>query len=89
VRTAVLSASAVVLALSSRYRRWPEARWLAYPVLVSVGVKLVFEDFPHGRPVTLFLALGLVGGALIAVSKLMRRGKVGAPVTAGDGAAVA
>jgi len=84
VRTAVLSASAVVLALSSRYRRWPEARWLAYPVLVSVGIKLVFEDFPHGRPVTLFLALGLVGGALIAVSKLMRRGKAGTRATAGD-----
>jgi hypothetical protein len=87
VRTGVLSASAVVLALSSGYRRWPEARWLAYPVLVSVGVKLIFEDFPHGRPVTLFLALGLVGGALIAVSKLMRKRKARVPAPAGAGAA--
>lgn len=71
LRTAVLAAAAVTLALSSRYKRWPEARWLAYPVLVTVGVKLVFEDFPSGRPATLFMALALVGGALILVARLL------------------
>ncbi len=71
LRTTVLAAASVTLALSSRYRRWPEARWLAYPVLVAVGVKLVFEDFPHGRPATLFIALALVGGALILVARLL------------------
>lgn len=71
LRTAVLAAAAVTLAISSRYKRWPEARWLAYPVLVAVGVKLVFEDFPHGRPATLFMALALVGGALILVAKFL------------------
>ncbi|MGD8482685.1 MAG: DUF2339 domain-containing protein [Gammaproteobacteria bacterium] len=76
IRTAVLSAAAVTLAFSSRYRRWPEAWWLAYPVLAGVGVKLVFEDFPNGRPVTLFVALALVGGALILVAKLLpKRGR--------------
>ena len=74
LRTTILAASAITLALSSRYKRWPEARWLAYPVLVAVGVKLLVEDFPNGRPVTLFMALALVGGALILVSKLMPRG---------------
>lgn len=73
LRTAVLTISAVTLALSSRHKRWPEARWLAYPVLVLVGVKLIFEDFPHGRPLTLFFALALVGGALIVVARLLRR----------------
>lgn len=73
LRTGVLAASAVALALSSRYRRWPEARWLPYPVIAAVGLKLVMEDFPNGRPVTLFLALALVGGALILVSKLLQR----------------
>ena len=48
LRTTILAASAITLALSSRYKRWPEARWLAYPVLVAVGFKLVFEDFPNG-----------------------------------------
>jgi hypothetical protein len=71
LRTAVLAAAAVTLAISSRYKRWPEARWLAYPVLVTVGVKLVFEDFPHGRPATLFMALALVGGALILVARFL------------------
>jgi hypothetical protein len=73
LRTAVLAAASVTLALSSRYRRWPEARWLVYPVLVLVGVKLFLEDFPNGQPVTLFIALGLVGSALMLVAKLLSR----------------
>lgn len=73
LRTAVLSISSVTLALSSRYKRWPEARWLVYPVLLLVGVKLFLEDFPNGQPVTLFVALALVGSALILVAKLLSR----------------
>jgi len=73
LRTIVLTMSAVTLALSSRHKRWPEARWLVYPVLVLVGIKLIFEDFPNGRPLTLFIALALVGGALILVARLLRR----------------
>ena len=73
IRTAVLSAASVTLALSSRFRRWPEARWLVYPVLFLVGVKLLFEDFPNGQPVTLFVSLALVGGALLLVAKLLSR----------------
>lgn len=73
LRTAVLAISAVTLSLSSRHKRWPEARWLAYPVLLLVGTKLLFEDFPHGRPLTLFLTLGLVGAALMAVTRLLFR----------------
>lgn len=73
LRTAVLSISSVTLALSSRHQRWPEARWLVYPVLVLVGIKLFLEDFPNGRPVTLFVALALVGSALILVARLLGR----------------
>lgn len=73
LRTAVLSISSVTLALSSRHQRWPEARWLVYPVLVLVGIKLFLEDFPNGQPVTLFVALALVGSALILVAKLLGR----------------
>jgi len=73
LRTAVLSISSVTLALSSRYPRWPEARWLVYPVLILVGIKLFLEDFPNGQPVTLFVALALVGSALIFVAKLLGR----------------
>jgi hypothetical protein len=77
LRTAVLSASSVTLALSSRHKRWPEARWLVYPVLVLVGVKLFLDDFRHGQAVTLFIALALVGSALILVAKLLGRVKPG------------
>ena len=78
LRTAVLVGSAVTLSLSSRHKRWPEARWLAYPVLLLVGIKLIGEDFPNGRPLTLFIALALVGGALIVVAKLLRRDRAAA-----------
>lgn len=73
IRTAVLSAASVTLALSSRHWRWPEARWLVYPVLVLVGIKLFVEDFPNGQPVTLFIALGFVGTALLIVAPLLKR----------------
>jgi hypothetical protein len=73
LRTALLSISSVTLALSSRHRRWPEARWLVYPVLVLVGIKLFIEDFPNGQPATLFVALAFVGSALLIVAKLLRR----------------
>ena len=61
----------MTLALSSRHPRWPEARWLVYPVLVLVGIKLFMEDFPNGVPGTLFVALAFVGGALILVTHLL------------------
>ena len=73
LRTAVLSASSVTLALSSRFPRWPEARWLVYPVLILVAIKLFVEDFPNGQPATLFVALAFVGSALLLVARLIRR----------------
>jgi len=76
LRTAVLAASSVTLAFSSRYKRWPEARWLVYPVLILVGFKLLLEDFPNGEPVTLFVAFALVGGALILVARLLSRDQI-------------
>jgi len=78
LRTAVLSAASVTLALSSRFKRWPEARWLVYPVLLLVGVKLLLEDFPNGQPASLFVALALVGSALLLVAKLLSRDKAAA-----------
>lgn len=73
LRTSVLSVASVALAVSSRHRRWPEARWLVYPVLMLVGIKLFVEDFPNGQPVTLFIALALVGSALLLVARLLKR----------------
>jgi hypothetical protein len=68
----VLAAAAVTLALSSRHWRWPEARWLVYPVLMLTGVKLFVEDFPNGQPASLFVALGCVGTALLLTARILR-----------------
>ncbi len=73
LRTAVLSVSGVTLALSSRYRRWPEARYLVYPVLVLVCIKLFVEDFPLGHPGSLFVGLGFIGSALLVAAPLLKR----------------
>jgi hypothetical protein len=73
LRTAVLSVASVTLALSSRFARWPEARWLVYPLLVVVGIKLFAEDFPHGQAATLFVALAFVGSALLLTARLLKR----------------
>jgi len=75
LRTAVLTVASVTLALSSQHPRWPEARWLVYPVLVLVGIKLFVEDFPNGEPMTLFVALAFVGSALLLVNPLMTKDK--------------
>ncbi|MDH4314164.1 MAG: DUF2339 domain-containing protein [Gammaproteobacteria bacterium] len=79
LRTAVLSVSSVTLALSSRFKRWPEARWLVYPVLILVAIKLFLEDFPNGQPASLFVALVFVGGALLLVARLLNRDKLTGP----------
>ncbi len=93
IRTAVLVAGAVALALLGRSPAWPEAGWLAYPVLALTGLKILFEDVPRGRPATLFVSFGLYGAALIVVPRLRgRRSPPGTPPPLhgpGDGSAPA
>jgi hypothetical protein len=72
-RTAVLAVLAVALAWAGRRWLLQELTWLVYPLLVGGGLKLLWEDFPNGEPVTMFLALALYGGALIVTPRLMRR----------------
>ncbi len=72
-RTAVLAILAVALAWAGRRWLLQELTWLVYPLLVGGGVKLLWEDFRHGEPVTLFIAFALYGGALIVTPRLMRR----------------
>jgi hypothetical protein len=72
VRTAVLAGLALVLAWSGRRWSLPELTWLVYPLLGAGALKLLLEDLRQGRPATLFVALALYGGALIATPRLMR-----------------
>jgi hypothetical protein len=73
IRTAVLASGALALAWTGRHDRYREAAWLLYPVLTAGGIKLLLEDMPQSKPATLFMALALYGGALIAAPRLTRR----------------
>ncbi|MFL6198069.1 MAG: hypothetical protein ACJ76J_02730 [Thermoanaerobaculia bacterium] len=74
VRTAVLTAVALLLGWAARWPRFREAGWLVYPTLLLAAVKLLAEDFPQGRPATLFVALALCGLAFIFAPRMARRG---------------
>lgn len=75
VRTAVLTAVALLLGWVSRRQAFREAAWLVYPTLGLAVLKLAVEDFPNGRPVTLFLALALCGVAFIFAPRLARQAR--------------
>jgi hypothetical protein len=79
VRTIVLSAAAVVLALLGRRARFQQLAWLVYPVLILCGVKLLVQDLPQGRAATLVLAFVAYGVALILAPRLLRRDRPVAP----------
>jgi hypothetical protein len=66
-RTAILAVSAVVLSLLSRFL--PEARTIAWTLIVLGGVKLLIEDLPVGRATTMVVALALYGGAMVIVAR--------------------
>jgi len=73
IRTTVLAFAALALAWAGQRERFRESSWLLYPVLVTGAVKLLVEDLPHSKPSTLFVALALYGGALIAAPRLGHR----------------
>jgi hypothetical protein len=72
VRSGVVAAAALLLAAGRRRARFLELSWLVGPLLALGGLKLVFEDLPHGRPATLFLAFALYGLALVFAPRLLR-----------------
>jgi hypothetical protein len=74
VRMAAISAAALLLAWLGRFRRYREAAWLVYPVLIAGGFKLILEDFLLGRAAELFGALALYGATLILAPRLLRTG---------------
>jgi hypothetical protein len=77
--TAVLAVTALVLAALVRAGRPFGPRWVAYAALGAGGLKLVLSDLRQGTPVTLFVAFGLYGMALILTSRMMRRPAAGHP----------
>ena len=72
-RTAVLAAGAVLAAWLGRRELLREVGWLAWPILGVLGLKLLLQDFPRGRPATLILSLAFSGAALMLVPRLRGR----------------
>jgi len=72
LRTAILAALVVGLALAARRWAWPELGWLVYPLVALGGVKLLLQDLRHGRPATLVLSLALYGAVLVLAPRLLR-----------------
>lgn len=79
IRTGVFVVAALIAALASRTVLAREAGWLAYPILVLTGLKIVLVDFPQGRPSTLFIALAMYGAALILAGRASRTYFVSSP----------
>jgi hypothetical protein len=75
VRTAILAALAIGLALAARRWAWPELGWLVYPLVALGGVKLILQDLRVGRPATLVLSLALYGAVLVLAPRLLRPGR--------------
>ncbi len=73
LRTGIIAAAAVLLALATRVERLQEMGWLLFPVLTLGGVKLLVEDFRYSQPATLSIALALYGAALLTAPPLARR----------------
>ncbi len=72
IRSVVLTGCAVALVVAGRRTRLRELAWLVYPVIALGGIKLVVEDLPRGRPVTLFVGLAAYGIALMLASRTFR-----------------
>ncbi len=75
LRTGVLAISVIAAAAVSRFHRLSPARWLLWPLLGLIALKLVVEDFPHGRAISLAPALLVYGVALIFAPFLARRAR--------------
>ena len=71
-RSLALVAMATSLAAAHRTVRWPELAWIAYLILGLGGIKLLVEDLPKGRALTLLIAFAAYGIGLIVTQKLLR-----------------
>jgi hypothetical protein len=72
VRTAVLAALALTLAVAAARLELAELRWLVYPVVALGGLKLLTQDVRLGRPATLVVSLALYGLVLVLLPRLTR-----------------
>jgi hypothetical protein len=72
LRTAVLALAAVAAGALGRWLPAGDLGWMANPLLGAAAVKLLLQDVPQGRPLTLTLALACFGAALLVAPRLAR-----------------
>jgi hypothetical protein len=72
LRTGVVSVGALVLAALATRLEMPELRWVVYPILFALGLKIVLQDVPAGRPLSIAVAFVFYGAALILSPRLLR-----------------
>jgi hypothetical protein len=87
-RTAILSGAGLLAAwLGRREAAW-EVGWLAWPLLLVGGLKILMEDLSRGTPATLIVSFACYGAALIIVPRLRaRRAGAAAPGAPAGGTA--
>lgn len=73
LRTGILASAVVLLAGLGRNRARVELIWTAWLLLGVAGLKILADDLPNGRALTLFLTLVLYGGALALAPRLVRK----------------
>jgi hypothetical protein len=81
IRTGVIAGLALLSAWASRFAVLSPARLLCNAMLVTLILKLMWEDFRVGRPATLFASLAIVGAALILTPALRRKATHPQPAT--------
>jgi len=72
LRTAVLAALTLAAGALGRWLPGGELRRLVLPLLAATALKLVLEDLPQGHPLSLSLAFGCFGAALLIAPRLAR-----------------
>jgi hypothetical protein len=77
LRTAVLMAAALLLAVLWRLRSCAELRWMVFTVLGLAACKIALQDMPRGTPLTICFSLVLFGGGMIVAPRMVARGAPG------------
>jgi hypothetical protein len=72
VRTGIVSVGTLVLAALATRLQIPELRWVVYPILCALGIKILLQDLPAGRPISIAVAFVFFGAALILSPRLLR-----------------
>jgi hypothetical protein len=75
LRTAVLALAAVAAGALGRWIPAGDLGWMVYPLLGATAVKLLLQDLPQGRPLTLTLALACFGAALLVAPRMLKAGR--------------